>query len=171
MSAYVGPIPRPVVPILALPRNRSPTLSRVTWYGVIRWALADSEQVRGVDAALLQPFELLHEHGGVDHDAVADDGDAAGGEDAGGEQVQGVLLVADDDGVTGVVAALVADDVVDRTAEQVGRLALALVAPLGADQHDRGHPELPADDGPAGGEAPQVRRDRVRSRKRLPGGR
>ena len=66
-------------------------------------------------------------------------GTTSGREDAGREQVQGVLLVADDDGVAGVVAALVADDVVDAAAEQVGGLALALVAPLGADEHDRGH--------------------------------
>ena len=60
-------------------------------------------------------------------------------QDAGRQQVQGVLLVADDDGVPGVVAAVVLHDVVDRRAEQVGGLALALVAPLGADQHDGGH--------------------------------
>ena len=31
LSAYVGPIPRPVVPMLFLPRNRSVTLSIVAW--------------------------------------------------------------------------------------------------------------------------------------------
>src|SRR5438552_749238 len=35
LSAYVGPIPRPVVPILRLPANRSVTLSRVVLYGGI----------------------------------------------------------------------------------------------------------------------------------------
>ena len=39
----------------------------------------------------------------------------------------------------GVVAAVELDDVVDALAEQVRGLALALVAPLGADEHDRGH--------------------------------
>src|SRR5215472_13688749 len=39
----------------------------------------------------------------------------------------------------GVVAALVPDDVVHAVAEQVGRLALALIAPLGANNHDGGH--------------------------------
>ncbi len=60
-------------------------------------------------------------------------------EHPGRQQVQRVLLVADDHRVTGVVAALVPDDVVDTVAEQVGRLALALVAPLGTIEHDRGH--------------------------------
>ena len=41
--------------------------------------------------------------------------------------------------VTGVVATLIADHVVDPTTEQVGRLALALIAPLGADEHYCGH--------------------------------
>ena len=31
LSAYVGPMPRPVVPIWFLPRNRSVTLSMVVW--------------------------------------------------------------------------------------------------------------------------------------------
>ena len=57
-----------------------------------------------------------------------------------GHQVQRVLLaVRGDHGVAGVVAALVAHDVRHPAAEQVGHLALALVAPLGADQHDRWH--------------------------------
>ena len=33
-------MPRPVVPILALPRNRSVTLSIATWYGMIKCASA-----------------------------------------------------------------------------------------------------------------------------------
>jgi hypothetical protein len=42
--------------------------------------------------------------------------------------------------VAGVVAAVELHDVVDTAAEDVGRLALALVAPLGADDGDRWHP-------------------------------
>ena len=34
-------MPRPVVPIRALPRYRSVTLSRARWYGMIRWAFAE----------------------------------------------------------------------------------------------------------------------------------
>ena len=39
LSAYAGPMPRPVVPILFLPRNRSVTLSTVEWYDAITCAL------------------------------------------------------------------------------------------------------------------------------------
>src|SRR6516164_6361481 len=60
-------------------------------------------------------------------------------QDAGRQQVQGIALVADDDGVPGIVATLVADDVVDPVAEQVGGLALAFIAPLRADDHDGRH--------------------------------
>ena len=42
LSAYVGPMPRPVVPIRFLPRNRSVTLSRVMWKLVITCALAET---------------------------------------------------------------------------------------------------------------------------------
>ena len=60
-----------------------------------------------------------------------------------GQQVQRVLLalavLLDDDGVAGVVAAVELDDVVDAAAEQVGRLALALVTPLRSDEHDCRH--------------------------------
>ena len=41
LSAYVGPMPRPVVPIWFLPRKRSVTLSTVVWYDVIRCALLE----------------------------------------------------------------------------------------------------------------------------------
>ena len=61
------------------------------------------------------------------------------GEDAARQQVQRVLLVADDDGVAGVVAAVELDDVVDATGEQVGGLALSFIAPLGADDDSGRH--------------------------------
>ena len=41
LSAYVGPMPRPVVPMARLPRNRSVTRSRVWWYGATMWALPE----------------------------------------------------------------------------------------------------------------------------------
>ncbi len=56
-----------------------------------------------------------------------------------GSRWRAYFCVADDDRVAGVVAAVELHDVVDAAAEQVGRLALALVAPLGADDGDRGH--------------------------------
>ena len=37
-------MPRPVVPIRRLPRNRSVTLSTVRWYGAMRCALPDTSR-------------------------------------------------------------------------------------------------------------------------------
>ena len=50
-----------------------------------------------------------------------------------------LLAVRGDHRMAGVVAALVADHVLDLAAEQIGGLALPLVAPLGADEHECGH--------------------------------
>src|SRR6266536_3862352 len=57
--------------------------------------------------------------------------------------MQRVGLVTDHDRVAGVVAALVADHVVDAVAEKVGGLALALVSPWGTRQNDGRHRASP----------------------------
>ena len=97
------------------------------------------DQPAGVDAALLEHVDLTEEHAEVDHDPVANDRRDGRREDAAGQQVHGVLLVVDHDGVAGIVAAVEPHAIVDLVAEQVGGLALTLVTPLGADEHDRGH--------------------------------
>ena len=102
--------------------------------------VAREQQPAGVDAAGVEALDLLEQHRRVDHDAVADDRGDPRGEDAGGQQVQGELLAVDDDGVPGIVSALVADAIIKGGTELVGRLALAFVTPLGSDEDDRGHP-------------------------------
>ena len=72
---------------------------------------------------------------GIDHHAVADDAELAA-HHAGGQQRQLVGLVADHQRVAGVVAALEAHHDVGAAGEPVDDLALALVAPLGADHRD-----------------------------------
>ena len=61
-------------------------------------------------------------------------------EHAGGNQRERDLLVADDDGVAGVVAALVANHEVGGLGEVVGDPALALVTPLGSENDGGRHP-------------------------------
>ena len=63
-------------------------------------------------------------------------------QDPGGNQVQHEALPAHDHGVARVVAAVVAGHDLDARREQVDDLALALVAPLGACDHDVRHGEL-----------------------------
>src|ERR1019366_5375744 len=99
---------------------------------------ADDETAGG-DAPLLEHVDFTEEHTQVNHNPVADDRRDRWREDAAGQQVHGVLLVLDHDGVAGVVAAVEPHAVVDLVAEQAGGLALTLVTPLGADEHDRGH--------------------------------
>jgi hypothetical protein len=102
------------------------------------------DELGGVDPARLEPVDLAEEHLQVDDDTVADDRGAGRREDARGQQVQRVFLarpigLLDDHRVAGVVAAVELHDVVDATAQQIGRLPLALIAPLGTDEHDSGH--------------------------------
>jgi hypothetical protein len=96
-------------------------------------------QLRRVDTALVQRGHLLQHDGGVDDDAVADHGHDGRRQDAAGQQVEGELLVTDDDGVAGVVATLVAHDVVDPATQEIGGLSLTFVAPLGTYENDCWH--------------------------------
>ena len=94
-------------------------------------------QVRRRDPALLERRDLLDEEREVDDRPGAEHADRVRVEDAGRDEVEleGALFV--DDGVSGVVAALVADDEIRLLREEVRDLALALVAPLRSD--DGGH--------------------------------
>ena len=95
-----------------------------------------------VDAPLPEAVDLADEVPGIEDDAVADDAELAGAHDAGGQKRQLVGLVADDEGVAGVVAALEAHDDVGALGQPVDDLALALVAPLGAHHHHICHLRL-----------------------------
>src|SRR5690606_39083512 len=105
---------------------------------------ARHEQARHVDAALDQRVELLEQHLDVDDDTVGDDRHHAGRQDAGRQQVQRILLVTDDDRVPRVVATVELHHVVDAGAQEVRRLSLALIAPLGTDEHHAWHGSPPS---------------------------
>src|SRR5947209_8441685 len=55
------------------------------------------------------------------------------------DQMQDGLLAVDDEGVAGIVAALVADDDVGMLGKNVDDLALPFVTPLRSDHNHRGH--------------------------------
>ena len=94
---------------------------------------------RRVDAPAPQTLELADQNAGVDHDAVADRACLARVEDPRRDQVELELVALADDRVAGVVAALKADHDVGLLGNQVDDLALALIAPLGADYDDSWH--------------------------------
>jgi hypothetical protein len=101
-------------------------------------AAADTDAL-DVDATRDEHVELVDQRHGVDHDAVADDRGDVRVEHARRGEPELEHLVAADDRVAGVVAALVAHDHRGLLGEEVGGLALALVAPLQADDHGRRH--------------------------------
>ena len=96
-------------------------------------------QLVGRDPALAQPGHLLEQRPRVDHDARADHRGDVRMQHATRHEVELEHLFADDDGVAGVVAALVADDHRYAVGQQIGGLALAFVAPLEAANHRRRH--------------------------------
>ena len=98
-------------------------------------------QVRAVDRDALpaQALDLGDERVRIEHDAVADDRELARAHDARRQERELVGLAADDERVAGVVAALEAHDDVGLLGQPVDDLALALVAPLGANDHDVRH--------------------------------
>ena len=97
----------------------------------------DLEPVPDADAARLERLDLLDEHLGVHHHPVADGADDVLAHDARRDEVELELLLADADGVPGVVAAGVARDEVGVRGEGVADPSLPLVPP-GQPEHDRG---------------------------------
>ena len=80
--------------------------------------------------ALIQCGHLTKEYPRVNDHAVTDHWHHIRGQNATGQQVKGKFLIADDHGMAGVIAALVPNDIVNATAEEVCCLAFALVTPL-----------------------------------------
>ena len=122
--------------------------------------IGGDQQAFGVDAAVLQALQLVEQHTGVDDHAVADHVGDAWCEDARGDQVKGEVLASrQHHGMAGVVAALIPHDPLDAAPEKIGGLTLALVAPLGADEHDCRHGVSPAYCVPAGEPPYPLRQD------------
>ena len=126
IAAFAGELARPVQ--LAVQRQDQ---GRV---------LGDAQGV-GADGDALgaQALDLLEQGPGVDHDTVADQRELALAHHARGQERELVGDAVDDQRVAGIVAALEAHHHVGPLAEPVDDLALALVAPLGADHRDIAH--------------------------------
>ena len=105
---------------------------------------ARHEQPGHVHAARDQRVELLEQDLDVDHHAVGDDRYDTRRQDPGRQEVQRILLVVDDDRVPRVVPTVELDHVIDAGAQEVRRLSLALIAPLGPDEHDAWHGSPPS---------------------------
>ena len=134
-------MPRPVVPIFAAPAASSRIRSRSWCSGRISGVFSAIIRLSGPIATPwpAQLADLGDQRPGVEHDAVADDAELARPHDARGQQRQLVDRAVDDQRVPGVVPALEARDHVGALGQPVDDLALALVAPLGADDHHVAH--------------------------------
>ncbi len=123
-------MPRPVVPILALPRKRSVTLSMAMWYGMIRCA----------SALIMRPPVSTPRFSSPVSSSSSTPGSTTTPlpmtlRTPGVRMPDGIRCSAkscpsgEDDGMACVVATLVADHPLDLATEKVGGLAFALVAP------------------------------------------
>ncbi len=138
-------MPRPVVPIL-----RS---SRAVVLGAIHGQVVGHHQVgggadaqpAGVDLARAELVQLAHERARVDDDARSDDAQRPRVEDAGWHQVDSEASLIADDRMAGIGPAVAADHQVRIAREQVDDLALALVAPLTADNRRDWHERILGD--------------------------
>ena len=101
--------------------------------------VAREPQVGGGHALGLEHVDLGEEHGRVDDHAVADDRRDVRVEDPARHELDLEDLAVDHDGVARVVATLVAHDEGRLLGEVVGEPTLALVTPLGADDHRARH--------------------------------
>ncbi len=89
--------------------------------------------------ARVQHLQLLGDGIEVDYRARAEQVADARVKDAAGHQVQGKTAIVVDDRVPGIITALKADHHVGPGSQIVYDAALALVAPLGADDHSYSH--------------------------------
>ena len=105
-----------------------------------RRVLGDHQRLgRDVHALRADRVDFLQQMPRVQHDAIADHAQLAGPHDARRQRMQLVDRAVDDQRMTGIVTALEPRDDIGALAQPVDDLALALVAPLGADHHHVGH--------------------------------
>ena len=97
---------------------------------------------RDVDALLFQLGDFFDERVRVEHDAVADDRQLSRTHHARRQERELVGGAVDHQRVAGIVAALEADHDVGLLRQPINNLALALVAPLGADHDNIGHQQM-----------------------------
>ena len=96
---------------------------------------ADDEVLVHFHAQLAQAGDFEHEADRINDHAVADDAELALAQDAGRHQVQDIPGAADENRVPGVVATGVSHHEVRPLGQYVNNLALALIAPLGANEN------------------------------------
>ena len=107
------------------------------WYGMISGVAGEIlSRERTSTPRAFELLDFLAQRRRAQHDAVADQAQRVVAQDARRDQVQHGLLAGDHQRVAGVVAALEAHDRADVLGQEIDDLALAFVAPLGAEDDD-----------------------------------
>ena len=120
-----------------------------------RRVFSDAQILARDDDLLRREFvDFRNQRPRIDDNAVADDGELARPHHARWQQRQLVRRAANNQRVAGVVTALKAHDNVGTLREPIDNLALALVAPLGTDNHNVGHLQTFAKLGPGDCQGP-----------------
>ena len=129
-------MPRPVVPILALPALGFAGLVQGHMVGQDQGAGGGDLQALAHRHTLCLQFGHFLEQGfRGQHHTVADQALHVFAQNTGGNQVQHGFFTVDYQGVTGVVAALKAHHGAGLVGQQVDDFAFALVTPLGAEDY------------------------------------
>ena len=112
----------------------------IRWKGKITWArLLMRSCSLDVNANRLERGNLLQKGGGVNHDSVSDHCQHTRPKDAAGYQLEYELPFTYEDGVAGVVSALVTSDRLEFFGEQVDDFTFAFIAPLGPEHNEIAH--------------------------------
>jgi len=98
-------------------------------------AVGDKQLAGYVHPERLQPVDLLQKGHRVQHHTVADDCAAVRAQHAAGDQLQDELFAADDDRVSGIMAARITRHDGKASGEDIDDFSLAFVAPLGTQDH------------------------------------
>ena len=92
---------------------------------------------------MIQLIDFARQRFEIDHHAGSEDVGHSGMKRAGGNEMRADDLIADRDGVTGVVAAVVTRDDGGFGGESIGDVAFAFISPLRADKSGNRHVQPP----------------------------
>jgi len=98
-------------------------------------ALSEVEPTAEVHVCGFESLDFFLKNERVNDDPIADEALNAGMEHAGGDQVEDGLFIANNDGMAGVITALIAGHEIGLVGDNVHDLSLTFVAPL-ATEHN-----------------------------------
>ena len=102
-------------------------------------AVRDGQLLAHVDAGFFERGHLLDQRERVHHDAIADDGGHPWAQNAAGDQFQDVFGGANEDGMAGVMPALIPRHDIEAVGKKIDDLSFSFVSPLCAQNDNVAH--------------------------------